>query len=248
MIRTHVFEDYESLSQAAAAWTAERLRRAPEAIVCLAAGATPTRTYQLLAERGAGDPSLFQRRWLLKLDEWGGLPLDHPATCDRQLRTLLVTPLGLEHRYVAFDSQPLDPQAEVRRIAAWLADHGPIGLCALGLGVNGHLGFNEPASALQPHAHVAELSAESLSHAMVRQCAAPPQFGLTLGMADLLQSHEVLLLASGAAKRAPLRRLLAGRLETQFPASLLHLHRSVTLLCDRQAWPAEESPDASTGE
>jgi galactosamine-6-phosphate isomerase len=102
----------------------------------------------------------------------------------------------------------------------------------LGLGVNGHLGFNEPGSDLQPHAHVAHLSPASLAHAMLSQTTVRPTFGLTLGMADILQSHRILLLVSGAAKREPLDRLLASPISTQFPASLLSHHASVTLLCD----------------
>ena len=102
----------------------------------------------------------------------------------------------------------------------------------LGLGVNGHLGFNEPGPHLHPYAHVARLSADSLRHAMLDQARTRPTHGLTLGMADLLQARQVLLLVSGAAKSGPLRKLLAGEITTDFPASLLWLHPNVTLLCD----------------
>jgi galactosamine-6-phosphate isomerase len=107
----------------------------------------------------------------------------------------------------------------------------------LGLGVNGHVGFNEPADFLEPHSHRSSLSQASLEHVMLHQSRQQPTYGLTLGMADLLQSREVLLLVSGAAKREPLERLLAGKISTQFPASLLQLHPRVTLLCDAEAWP-----------
>ena len=105
-------------------------------------------------------------------------------------------------------------------------------------GANGHLGFNEPADCLEPHAHIAQLAASSLTHAMLQRSQGRPTFGLTLGMADLLQSREVLLLVSGPTKRGPLARLLSGRITTDFPASLLHLHPQVTLLCDAAAYPS----------
>jgi galactosamine-6-phosphate isomerase len=235
MLRPVVLSDYEALSRHAADWVCERLRERPDSLICLAAGSTPTRTYELLALEGAKEPPLFEQCRIIKLDEWGGLPAGDPASCDSQLRSTLVTPLGLTDRYVAFESNPLDPNAECARIAAWLDQNGPIDIAVLGLGINGHLGFAEPAEYLQPFAHVAELSQASLAHAMLTKSDVRPTYGLTLGMADLIQSRRVLLLVSGATKREPLQRLLSGRLSTDFPASMLQVHPNVLLLCDRAA-------------
>jgi len=225
------------MSRRAAEWLAERVRQKPDALLCLATGATPTRTYQLLAQQGAMEPALFARARVLKLDEWGGLAVDDPASCEHHLRSLLIGPLGMESRYQGFQCQPADPQAECNRIARWLEQDGPIDVCVLGLGVNGHVGFNEPAPMLQPHAHVAQLADSSLQHAMLALSRGRPGFGLTLGMAELLHAREVLLLVSGPAKREPMRRLLDARIASEFPASLLSLHPALTLLCDQAALP-----------
>jgi galactosamine-6-phosphate isomerase len=198
---------------------------------------TPLRTYELLAERGTKEPSLFASCRLLKLDEWGGLAMDDAATCEHQLCTAIITPLGLAVRYTAFNSQQQDPEAECARIADWLDQNGPIDVCVLGLGVNGHVGFNEPAESLAPHAHVARLSDASLGHAMLRQSNERPTYGLTLGMADILLAREVVVLVSGGAKVEALARLLTARITTAFPASLLHLHPQTTLFCDVAAYP-----------
>jgi galactosamine-6-phosphate isomerase len=230
-----VFADHQSLSHFAAEWLVERLRAWPEALLCLATGATPVLTYSLLAERLADEPKLMERMQAIKLDEWGGLAMDDPATCEQSLRGTLIEPLGLGDRYFSFDSAATDPQAECDRVARWLAEHGPIDICVLGLGVNGHLGFNEPAGYLQPHAHVADLSPASLAHAMLQSARSRPKYGLTLGMADILQARQILLLVSGPAKREPLRRLLAGQIATEFPASLLALHGDVRIWCDSAA-------------
>ncbi len=235
MIEPRTFPDHESLSRQAAAWLVERLRERPTALICLSAGSTPNRTYELLAEHGAAEPALVSRCRLIKLDEWSDLAMADPATCEHQLQNLLVAPLGAADRYVAFESRPKDPGAECARVADWLHKHGPIDLCVLGLGVNGHLGFNEPADFLKPHAHVARLSESSLTHTMLQRSQGPTTFGMTLGMADLLQSREVLLLVSGSTKRDPLERLTSGRITTEFPASLLHLHPRVTMLTDAAA-------------
>jgi galactosamine-6-phosphate isomerase len=235
MLQPQVFSDHEAVSQCAADVLVTQLQSKPDSLLCLATGSTPTRTYEVFAERAAYEPTLVQRVRVLNLDEWGGLPPGDPGSCSQLLRTALIEPLGLGDRYMSFASQTPDPAAEAERVAAWLDGHGPIDLCLLGLGLNGHIGFNEPAEFLQPHAHVAQLSTASLNHAMIRNGSARPSYGLTLGMADLLQARRILLLVTGASKREPLRQLLNGRITTQFPASLLHTHPASTLLCDEHA-------------
>jgi galactosamine-6-phosphate isomerase len=232
-----VHSDYESLSQAAVAWLLERIDRRPDALVCLAAGSTPARTYALLAERGKREPARFAKLRFIKLDEWGGLGRSDEGSCEFQLRSQLVDPIGGADRYVGFEGQAADPAADCRRVADWVAQHGPIDVCVLGLGLNGHLGFNEPAAALTPGAHVAQLTATSMGHAMVRDRTAAPTYGVTLGMADILQSREILLLVSGARKEAPLRSMLTGRITAEFPASFLGLHSRLHVLCDADARP-----------
>lgn len=225
--------DYEALSRTASRWLHREIRRQPSALLCLATGGSPARAYDLFAEYGAVHPSTVRRLRVLKLDEWGGLDPKDPGTCESQLQRSVVRPLRLRSRYVGFRSNPAQPAAEAERLRRWLAANGPIDLCVLGLGLNGHLAFNEPAPFLQPHAHVATLSPTSLTHAMVQESRRRPKYGLTLGMTDLLQARRILLLVSGEAKRQPLARLLSGRISTDFPASFLWLHPAVTLLCDQ---------------
>lgn len=234
MIEPIVLADHESMSQCAAERLVRAVRQRPDALVCAASGSTPDRAYRLFSQMCAAEPALAARMRLIKLDEWGGLPMDDPATCEVHLRREFVDPLSLGPRYVSFHSDA-DPQADCDRVAAWLREHGPIDLCVLGLGLNGHLGFNEPHEFLRPHAHVARLSETSLTHAMLAQGQRRPTHGLTLGMADLLHARDVLLVVSGQGKRSALRRLLSGEISTQFPASFLWLHPRVTLLCDRAA-------------
>jgi galactosamine-6-phosphate isomerase len=158
-----------------------------------------------------------------------------PASCEVFLQNLLIKPLKLESRYHGFVSQPSNPKDECKRIEDFLAKNGPADICILGLGLNGHLGFNEPAPALQPHPHVAQLSAESLSHSMLALEPIKPSFGLTLGIGNILASRDVLLLVSGASKRAALKRTLEPSISTNFPASFLWLHQNAHVFCDTAA-------------
>ena len=235
-----VCADYEEMSHRAARTLLHRAQHKPDLLLCAATGSSPTRAYEMMASAWHDRADLSGRLRVIKLDEWGGLPPDDPATCESYLRRHLLEPLHISpQRYVGFRGDAADPAAECRAVADRVGAMGPVDVCVLGLGLNGHLGFNEPADALRPHAHVAALSAESLAHPMVRDSRVPVKFGLTLGMADILQSKQVLLLVNGRHKRDPLRRLLDDRTVTpRFPASFLWLHPDVTCLCDAEA--AEE--------
>lgn len=232
-----VFPDHEAMSEAAATVIADFVRAKPDTLLCAASGSTPNRAYERLAAQHARDAKLFAQMRLLKLDEWGGLAMNDAATCETHLRRALVAVLGLAERYVAFDSAAPAEQ-ECDRIRVWLAANGPIDLCVLGLGLNGHLGFNEPAEFLQPHTHVARLSVTSLQHAMLSQGSSQPTHGLTLGMAELLQARKIVLVVSGSAKQAALARLLRPEISPEFPASFLHLHADVEICCDVAAAPS----------
>lgn len=231
-----VCDDPESMSRKAAERVLNALAGKPDLLLCAAGGSTPLRTYQLLAEHHARKPDAFRSLRVVKLDEWGGIEMDDPGSCEGQLRTHLVNPLGLaEERYFGFRSNPANPEAECERIRRRLASEGPIDLCVLGLGMNGHVAMNEPAPSLKPVAHVGRLTESSLRHPMLANSRTAPTYGLTLGMAEILASREIVLLVSGASKREPLQRLLRREITTEFPASFLWLHPNRTLLCDREA-------------
>src|SRR5687768_10835605 len=166
--RIEIHATREALSRRAAALIVAEIRRNPRLLMGAATGSTPTRTYDLLAEAAGREPALFREFRLIKLDEWVGLAMDDPATCEVYLRHHLVDPIGITPvRYLGWDSRPADPPAECERVASWLREHGPIDLCVLGLGANGHLAFNEPGESLTPGPHVATLSETSLRHPML---------------------------------------------------------------------------------
>ena len=235
-MKSRVFGNHDAMSRAAAGWIAREFGRKPGMLVCLATGSTPTRTYELLGSQARKSPALFKHLRVLKLDEWGGLAANDPGSCEAYLRQRVVRPWGISRRrFIGFAAAAPRPEKECQRIQRWLDRHGPIDLCILGLGSNGHLGFNEPNRTLCPVAHGARLLPETRAHAMLLHTTVKPEFGLTLGMADILQARRILLLVSGRQKRKPLERLLHGEISTEFPASLLWLHPQALVFCDREA-------------
>ncbi|HTL18072.1 MAG TPA: 6-phosphogluconolactonase [Patescibacteria group bacterium] len=234
-LQINVAESYEQMSRNAEQLIFAELKKKPSLILCASAGGTPTRLYQLLANRRANRPKLFQKMRVLQIDEWGGLPRGHTASCESDLRLKLLEPLGIAtDRYVGIRTDAHDAQSECARIRAWLRDNGPIGVCVLGLGLNGHIAMNEPGPALNPLAHVSTLSRSSLNHPMLRQLGKKPRYGLTLGMSEILSSQLILLMVNGSRKRAAFKRLIQPRITTQFPASFVWTHGRARVLCDRE--------------
>jgi galactosamine-6-phosphate isomerase len=239
-VRIEVVRDYAALSRRAEIHLVRALRDDPGLLLGVATGASPAGLYGRLAQRGT--PALFRRLRVLGLDEWLGLPSRHSGSCERYITERILRPLGIPRsRYQGFRAGRARPEAEVRRMAAWLKRHGPIDLAILGLGRNGHLLMNEPAPHLRPHTHVARLAKSTRAHTMIQGLRTGPRRGLTLGMADILFARRILLLVSGRSKHAALTRALQGRVDPRCPASFLWLHPDVTVLCDREAAPRRRS-------
>ena len=210
------------------------VRVKPDLLLGLATGGTPTRTYALIAET---DLSRFSRLRAFKIDEWGGLASDDPATCEVYVREKVLAAWGIsEDRYEGWRSDAANAEAECERIRQWLEANGPMDLCILGVGTNGHLALIESGDEVRAGPHVAELAESSLRHPMLERTKTAARYGLTIGMGDVLKSRKLLVLASGESKREVVKRLLGEDSVTpRFPASFLRLHSEVTLILDAAA-------------
>jgi galactosamine-6-phosphate isomerase len=234
-------DSYKSVSQEAASLVLKELEGNRNKVLCAATGNSPQGTYALLKQAFDLQPALFSGLRVIKLDEWGGIPMDSSGTCESFLQFHLIGPLQIDsNRYISFESNPKDPVRECNRIQDELIKSGPIDICILGLGMNGHLALNEPGAFLEACVHVAKLSKTSLTHAMIKDMKPKPSFGLTLGMGDILQSKLILLLISGDKKKEITAEFLNGKISTALPASLLWLHSNVVCLIDKAAFGARD--------
>ena len=133
------------MSREAAARVTAAVAAKSESLLCAATGHSPAGLYQELIEEAQRKPDLFRSLRVVKLDEWLGVPASDAASCERFLKSRLLDPLAIAaERYISFDAQATDPLRECARIRGELKRHGPIDLCVLGLGKNGHVGLNEP--------------------------------------------------------------------------------------------------------
>lgn len=232
-----IFDTDDKLSEHAAHLVAAELNRKNDLVLGAATGASPEGLYKQLAARARLTPALFGGLRVVQLDEWGGLLPSNPASCADYLKKYVCDPLKVTpDRYVGWNGASADTQQECERMQEQLRISGPMDLCILGLGLNGHIAFNEPGSCLQPHAHLARLTSGSQRHDMVETLETKPAYGLTLGMADILGSRTILLLISGSRKREITGRLKTGQVSTDLPASFLWLHSNTICLIDKDAY------------
>ncbi|MDZ7605953.1 MAG: galactosamine-6-phosphate isomerase [Cyclobacteriaceae bacterium] len=225
------FDDYDLMSESAASIIYDEIRERRKLVLCAATGNSPRGLYKRLVDYHYHEPSLFDQLTVVKLDEWGGLPKNHPSSCEYYLRNYLIEPLQIPAgRFISFASDAQDPESECRSIQRKLDKQGPIDICILGLGSNGHIGFNEPAAFLEPFCHVAKLAASSLNHSMVQTIGEKPIFGLTLGLKDILNSKRIIMLITGDHKQKVTEELLNAQIDTNLPASFLWLHSQVDCL------------------
>jgi galactosamine-6-phosphate isomerase len=225
-------DTFAELNELASEMIIDELLKNPQSLVCAATGNSPTGVYQKLVEkRGRFDTSGLR---FIKLDEWYGLGINDEGSCEKYLHEHLFDPLAISNKqYIAFDGKADNGEKELRDVDAYLDEHGPIDLCILGLGKNGHIAFNEPADTLQPRAHMSPLSSTSLEHTMIKGTGEPIKYGMTLGMRDILQSKKIVLLVNGTHKNAIMQKLMEQQISTQLPASFLWLHANVQCFyCD----------------
>jgi galactosamine-6-phosphate isomerase len=173
---------------------------------------------------------------VVKLDEWGGLEPGSTFTSEYDVQTKFIQPLGItSDRYLTIDPFTADPAGDCQKMKTALEQSGPVDICILGIGVNGHIALNEPADVLNPGFHMCKLAESTLNNGMIKSLKQPPTFGMTMGVGEILQSKKILLFIAGSGKKEAFERLLKSEVNTQFPASLLWLHPNVDVLVDERA-------------
>jgi glucosamine-6-phosphate deaminase len=243
MLEILIFDDHAALSREAARRMAELIRGTPALAIVPATGETPMLAYQELARLRAQDAGLDTTRLrVFQLDEYLGLNPDDQRSLYGWLVRSLVEPLGIPaEQVVRLPGDAPDPAAAAGEYDRAVAAAGGFDIAVLGLGPNGHLGFNEPPAAPDSPSRVVQLTEASLdSNARYwggREHV--PAQALTAGLAQLLGARQIMLLVSGAHKHDILHRTVAGPVTPGVPASFLQEAPQTVVLADRAAWFGE---------
>jgi glucosamine-6-phosphate isomerase len=215
----------------------DRLHTNPRLRICLPSGHTPIKIFETMARSVAGGLVSFREAEIFALDDYGGLALDDPGRCKNMLQRFLVDHIDLpKERFLWIDTDASDLNRVCREYDALIERGGGFDLTLLGIGLNGHLGLNEPGSALdaatrrvEMHESTVKASAGYLTHSNL------PTWGIGIGLKHLLGSKEVWLLANGAKKAAIIQRTVKGAISNEVPASLLRKHSNASLFVDQDA-------------
>lgn len=222
----------------AAGIVARTLQAKPDAVLGLATGGTMQPVYAELVRRNrAGDLS-FARAVSFNLDEYVSLSRDHPGSYHRAMKTALFAQTDFRpHATHLPRGDAPDPMAEAEAYEARITAAGSIDLQLMGIGTNGHIGFNEPGSALTSQSRVVPLARETraANRRYFDSDADVPTLAITMGIATILAARACLLLATGTAKAQAVAAMAMGEIGPACPASALRLHGDATVLLDPAA-------------
>ena len=233
------FEDKETLSSAVATLVLEAILARPSLVLGLPTGRTPLGLYRELRERSGRNPLDWSGVRTFNIDEFAGLAASNPNSYRAFMQAELFDHVSIDPANIGFlNGAAPDLTAECRRYEDAIEAAGGIDLQILGIGANGHIGFNEPAAGLCAHTHVAELERESReanARGFGGEWMNVPERALSMGMATILNARAIVLMATGAEKAAAVHGMIEGLMTTQLPASFLQVHPRVTVMIDRAA-------------
>ena len=232
-----VADTYEDLSKRIADDIISSLRSIKHPLICTASGDSPAGLYKELVQRVQKKEFDVSDWSFVGLDEWVGMNGADKGSCRYHLDKIFFQPLQVkDDRLCFFDGRTKDVQAECSRTENFIHNHEGIDVAILGLGMNGHIGMNEPGTEVSLHSHLAELAPltiqvgqkyftkkQELSH------------GLTLGIANFMEAKQVMLIVSGAHKAEIVQKILKEEISEELPGSLLRNHPGFTLYLDKAA-------------
>jgi galactosamine-6-phosphate isomerase len=228
---------YEDMSKQVALDLIQTMTLFDEPLLCPASGSTPVGLFKELVNlyrQQQFDPS----NWLfVALDEWLGMDGNKEGSCRHSLDDQLFNPLRIKAAKICFfDGKATDPDEECDRVEKFIQQHGGIDLSILGLGMNGHVGMNEPYTSPSLRSHVAKLDP-------VTQKVGQKYFkerqqlsdGITLGLSTLLESKHMFLLVNGKRKAEIVKKVIEGNITEEVPATVLRKHTGLKIYLDTDA-------------
>lgn len=250
MVRIIQTENYEAMSLRAADMLAGQIFLKHDCLLGLATGSTPVGLYQELIKKYESGALSFAALHTVNLDEYRGLAPTHEQSYRYFMQHNLFDHVDIkpENTHVP-DGLAADPEAECRRYDALCRSLGRTDVQLLGLGRNGHIGFNEPGDCFIKETHVVDLT-ESTIQANARFFATAdevPRQALTMGMGVIMDAKRILVVASGADKADAVYAAFCGPITPKVPASILQLHRDVALVADKAALSKLTAAGVSVG-
>lgn len=233
-----IAKNYDEMSAAAAQIIKDLVNLKPNCILGLATGSTPVGMYKHLIEYNMNNQVDFSKVTTFNLDEYLGLHGSHPQSYRYFMDSNFFNHVNIDKSNTFVPNgiaENIDEEclSYDRRIS----EAGGIDLQVLGIGNNGHIGFNEPSDTLYVGTHAAKLKEDTIAanSRFFNSIEEVPTSALTMGVGGIMKARQIILLASGTAKAEIIGNLVNGKINTHIPASLLQIHSNVTVIVDEAA-------------
>ena len=230
---------YEKMSRQAANIISAQVIMKPDCVLGLATGSSPVGVYrQLIDWYNKGDID-FSQVTTVNLDEYVGLTGDHPQSYRYFMNTHLFDHVNIDkNRTFVPDGLATDPEKACAEYNANIIKQGGIDLQLLGIGRNGHIGFNEPGTSFEQETFIVKLTDKTRqdNKRFFNSIDEVPTHAITMGIKNIMQAKRILMLISGVNKADTVVKLLSGNITTDFPASVLNNHPDVTVIIDQDAY------------
>lgn len=235
-----IFDTPEEVDQYAVTQIIDQVQSKPDSVLTLPTGSTPSGMYRELVRAYSEDHVDFSHATAFNLDEYWPIRRDHPSSYNYYMLSNLFNFVNIppDHRFIPNGESP-DPTAEAGRYELLLQQYGPVDLAVLGIGpgTTAHIGFNEQGSRVDSRTRYMPLDEQTktANSAFFNSPQEVPTGSITQGVADILDSRRILLLAKGEGKAWGINRALNGAISSDAPASFLRLHPNVTFVLDKAA-------------
>ena len=231
-------DTYEEMSKKAACIVAGQIALKPDSVIGLPTGSTPVGMYTILGEMNEKGEVDFSQVKTFNLDEYYKIDPKNDQSYRYFMNEKLFSKINIkpENAHVLYGLAQ-DPEAECAQYEKLIEESGGIDLQVLGIGQNGHIGFNEPDSVLNAVTHLTSLTESTVDANSIYFATRDemPRQALTMGIGSILKARKIILLANGANKRQAVSELLNNDIKFSVPASILKVHSDVTLICDKAA-------------
>ena len=238
-MRIIITKDYDEMSKVAANIIAAQMTLKPNSVLGFATGSSPIGTYaELIKKNQAGDID-FSTITTVNLDEYKDLPITHDQSYYYFMNDYLFNHVNIDKNNTNLpNGNAEDPEAECARYEALIKELGGIDMQLLGLGHNGHVGFNEPGDCFQKNTYCVTLTERTIdaNKRFFESADAVPRQAITMGVGTIMAAKKLVLVVSGADKADALQKCLQGPITPSVPGSVLQLHPDVTVVCDEAAY------------
>lgn len=234
-MQLQTFKDPEQLATHTAKHIIDLVKTKPTATLILTSGDTPVLTYKKIVE--LAKPTDFEQVTVVGLDEWVGIPASSEGSCRYIVEENLLKPLGMKPtQYTFFDSMTADLESECKRVDDLLFSKGGADLIIVGVGVNGHIGLNEPGYGFDNYCHVSELAdiTITIGQKYFKENTSLTQ-GITIGLKHLLEAKVAILIATGERKSEVLKQTFDQEPNVELPSTVFKLHTNSYVWVDEAA-------------